>query len=1168
MLHKRHNSVVTLFILLAFVGVSKPARALILSQSDPANATFSIPEQLPQDAKIKIAADNSTSSINESLKNGFVTKYPDAQVNVETQDSNAALQSLSAGEADLVAIGRALTPQEKAQGLIAVPISREKIAIVVSNNNPYDGNLTIDQFAQIFRGEITDWSEIGGNPGEIKLVDLPDNNDTRQAFSNYPVFQAAVFSTGANATKLEQDSTDAMIEELGANGISYAVANDVIGRDDVKIVTMHQTQPDDMRYPFSQPFNLVYQGTPSAATQAYLGYATNEGGQEVVASRIGSLATVGAIATGLTQDLTPTQLVQNTTADIDNPDLDSTNPTANENLESDSGTIADANSNSATVDDSGSVLDQDSGEINPNLDGSGEIDPNLNGSGEIDPNLDGSGEIDSNLDGSGEINPNLNGSGEIDSNLDGSGELLSSENQQLNGAADPESAIADSTIPNVADSEISEPDTTEESSRWWLWLLPLLGIGLLAAMFALGGRKKSDQEPAIDNIANPNAPNGGIGNAQRPDGDIPPVGANVSGLGNVTSNAAGTTSRLGNTAVAGGGAIAGSAIAANLATDNKRAEDSDIDLVDEIPSNPVSEFGDREQELLISDQPTQLPTDNRTDLESTNDLPTTGVAGFGTGATAASGLTDNRADSMAEDLGTTDSTTLDFDRSAQPQTNQTSNFPDRGTENTTSENIVELEQSNATEENTEFTGDFVLLEETKGRLASGDDPALKLDSTLAQEQISSTVDEPSEEIATEKLDLAENPDIDTEPSPVQDNLEVVESDVDLDFSSTSEATETTTSELETPELDLAEDSNSSTNIIDGAIATGSTAMVGGAAVSGLIDSDRTGDPEPHRFTEESLPSLEGLPSAERNLDSAESTELNPEQGRLDTDEFDSDLDLDSSSTTEPEVSELNFAEESNSDTNVIDGATSIGGAAAFGGMAAAASGFVNRDGDRVPELDLDKDFDFLSEPSTLEANAGLEEITFDDVDNSVDASLEEITFDDVDNSVDAGLEEITFDDVDNSVDASLEEITFDDIDNSVDAGLEEITFDDIDNSVDADLEEITSDRDVILDDLEFNELDDDSSSQLLSNSTANITGLEDDRSNDMNNITQWLDSLETPTPNTDNISEWLESLDTDDNDSAKHDDQDVNLNLEQEADDISFKFLEDLLERDSNNQDK
>ena len=253
-------------------------------------------------------------------------------------------------------------------------------------------------------------------------------------------------------------------------------------------------------------------------------------------------------------------------------------------------------------------------------------------------------------------------------------------------------------------------------------------------------------------------------------------------------------------------------------------------------------------------------------------------------------------------------------------------------------------------------------------------------------------------------------------------------------------------------------------------------------------------------------------------------------------------------------------------------------------MAAAASGFVNRDGDRVPELDLDKDFDFLSEPSTLEANAGLEEITFDDVDNSVDASLEEITFDDVDNSVDAGLEEITFDDVDNSVDASLEEITFDDIDNSVDAGLEEITFDDIDNSVDADLEEITfddidnsvdadleeitSDRDVILDDLEFNELDDDSSSQLLSNSTANITGSEDDRSNDMNNITQWLDSLETPTPNTDNISEWLESLDTDDNDSAKHDDQDVNLNLEQEADDISFKFLEDLLERDSNNQDK
>ncbi|MEL6930948.1 MAG: substrate-binding domain-containing protein [Cyanobacteria bacterium J06600_6] len=312
MLHKRHNSVVTLAILLTLVGVSKPAKAFLLAQSDTAPATFTVPDKLSEDATVKITTSNSTDSINASLQESFTNKYPQAEIETETQDSSAALNRIAEGQADLAAIGRNLTAEEKAKGFATVPVSREKIAIIISTNNPYDGNLTIDQFAQIFRGEITDWSEIGGAPGAIELVDLPDANDTRQAFPNYPIFQSAEFSTGATATQLEEDSTEAAIAQLGDNSISYAVANDVINRDDVKIVTMHTTQPDDPRYPFSQPFNLIYQGTPSEAAQAYLGYATAEGGQEIVASRVGSISTaaistIAAGAAGLTNqtDLSP-----------------------------------------------------------------------------------------------------------------------------------------------------------------------------------------------------------------------------------------------------------------------------------------------------------------------------------------------------------------------------------------------------------------------------------------------------------------------------------------------------------------------------------------------------------------------------------------------------------------------------------------------------------------------------------------------------------------------------------------------------------------------------------------------------------------------------------------------------------------------------------------------
>jgi len=292
MLNKRHNSVITLSILLTLVGLSKPAKAFLLAQVDVVQTTFTVPEELPQNTKVGIAASNSTTFINQGLKDGFSAKYPNTAVNVETQSAEDALNDLIEGNTDLVSIGRNLTTEEKEKGLVTVPISREKIAIVISKDNPYQGNLTFAQFAKIFRGEITDWSEIGGDSGAIQLVDLPESNDTRQAFPNYSVFQEGDFSTGSNTIQVDEDSTDAMISQLGSNGIGYAVAGDVIDRDDVKVVTMHQTLPDDPRYPFSQPFNLVYQGTPNEATSAFLGFATTKEGQETLAQRVGSISTV------------------------------------------------------------------------------------------------------------------------------------------------------------------------------------------------------------------------------------------------------------------------------------------------------------------------------------------------------------------------------------------------------------------------------------------------------------------------------------------------------------------------------------------------------------------------------------------------------------------------------------------------------------------------------------------------------------------------------------------------------------------------------------------------------------------------------------------------------------------------------------------------------------
>ena len=156
-----------------------------------------------------------------------------------------------------------------------VPVARHKIAIFVGANNPFRGGLTGEQFASIFRGELTDWSQVGGSPAPIRLIDRPDTSDTRRALSRYPVFQVAPFQTGATAKKLESDSTDAVILQLGKNQISYAIADQVINNSAVRVLPMYGTLPSDPSYPFSQPLAYVYKGdTPSAAVQAFLGFAT------------------------------------------------------------------------------------------------------------------------------------------------------------------------------------------------------------------------------------------------------------------------------------------------------------------------------------------------------------------------------------------------------------------------------------------------------------------------------------------------------------------------------------------------------------------------------------------------------------------------------------------------------------------------------------------------------------------------------------------------------------------------------------------------------------------------------------------------------------------------------------------------------------------------------
>lgn len=249
-----------------------------------ASSPFPVPESVPAGTRLTIQASPNLGVATQVLKDRFESTYEGTAVQVNVTSSEDALTALQAGEIDLAAIGRPLTEAEQTQGLVTVPLERAKIAIIIGPENPFNGNLTFEQFAAMFRGEITDWSQVGGPSGAIRFVDRPDSSDTRRSLSQYEVFRRAAFVTGATADPVTEDNTATVIQALGRDGISYAIAGHVLGQPGVKIVPMHQTLPDDPRYPYSQPRYFVYKDTAGPAAAAFLGYVTSPAGIEAVAT--------------------------------------------------------------------------------------------------------------------------------------------------------------------------------------------------------------------------------------------------------------------------------------------------------------------------------------------------------------------------------------------------------------------------------------------------------------------------------------------------------------------------------------------------------------------------------------------------------------------------------------------------------------------------------------------------------------------------------------------------------------------------------------------------------------------------------------------------------------------------------------------------------------------
>ena len=212
-------------------------------------ANFPFPETVASGTTITIDGSTSMVQINQALKNAFEQQFSGTMVNTDARGSDNGIRDLLAGNIDLAASSRPLTSGELGQGLVAVPVAQDAIAIVVGVNNLFRRGLTRDRLVDIFTGRITNWSKLGGENVTIRVINRPSVSGTRNIFQAL-VLNGNDFGNTANFKTMPRDATTPILRELGTDGISYATYSQVVNQRTVRTVAIDGLTPEAKSYPY------------------------------------------------------------------------------------------------------------------------------------------------------------------------------------------------------------------------------------------------------------------------------------------------------------------------------------------------------------------------------------------------------------------------------------------------------------------------------------------------------------------------------------------------------------------------------------------------------------------------------------------------------------------------------------------------------------------------------------------------------------------------------------------------------------------------------------------------------------------------------------------------------------------------------------------------------
>ena len=270
-------SVVMALSLLAGCGGGETSTPSASTPDDNTPSTSTPATTTPDTEEISgvVNTDGSTSmaDVMAAFQESFGNLYPDVTVNYSGTGSGSGITNVLAGTVDIGLSSRALTDEEKAEGAVENIVALDGVAIVVHPENTVT-DLTIEQIAQIYTGEITNWSELGGADAPIAVIGRDAASGTRGAFEEIVGVEDQCVYTN------EYESTGEVIGSVAGNpnAIGYAslsAVDESVVAVEVNGVAPSEATVADGTYEIQRPFVMVTKegAELSPAAQAFLDWA-------------------------------------------------------------------------------------------------------------------------------------------------------------------------------------------------------------------------------------------------------------------------------------------------------------------------------------------------------------------------------------------------------------------------------------------------------------------------------------------------------------------------------------------------------------------------------------------------------------------------------------------------------------------------------------------------------------------------------------------------------------------------------------------------------------------------------------------------------------------------------------------------------------------------------